>query len=71
MPEQLIQIYESCPQGHRYARVTSKGFGWCKPCQRHSPATLEAEHALKVLRSAGKGFEIGDGRDRAIAERRA
>ena len=51
MTSDIVQIHESCPQGHRYAYVTSKGFGWCKACQRHSPATTEAEAALEGLRA--------------------
>ena len=64
-------IYKKCPRGHPYDYVTSAGFGWCEICVLHSPATLGAEHALEVLRSTGKGFEISDGSDRALAERRA
>ena len=52
MPE-LTPIHDSCPQGHRYAYVTSKGFGWCKVCLRHSPATTEAEDALEWMRVQG------------------
>lgn len=53
MPEQLTQVHDACPQGHRYAYVLDKGFGWCKACQRYSPATLEAERALVELKKQG------------------
>ena len=53
MPEQPTRIHESCPQGHRYLGVTSKGFAWCKKCQLWSPATTEAEAALEGMRAKG------------------
>ncbi len=56
MPEQPTAVHDACPQGHRYAYVTSKGFGWCKACQRHSPATLDAEAALEGMRARGEAI---------------
>lgn len=36
-------IHRACPEGHPFRYVTSKGWGWCRECMRHYPATLEAE----------------------------
>ena len=58
MPSGDNVIHDSCPQGHPYAYVTSRGFGWCRECQKHSPTTLEGEAALEELRAEGKGRHI-------------
>ena len=60
------QVRERCPQGHSFAYVTSRDFGWCRTCQRYSPVTLEAECCLPEMKRVGnlhhaidKSFLVG------------
>ncbi len=40
-------IHLACPDSHPFQYITGKGFGWCKECERHWPATLEAERVAQ------------------------
>lgn len=47
------QVDHSCPNGHGFEYVTSKGFAWCDVCKRFSPVTLDALESFEDLRARG------------------